>query len=154
MTHKLQTLAVFQGCSTRQIRKIDELSTQLNFPAGRTITRNAHAGQQVIMVCDGTVVVERDGEHIATAGAGEVIASVDALGSAQRGAVSLHALTACELRVFSHEEFVGLEVDMPAVGDRIRRASNRATGPVPAAVQRPQLQSPEVAAKTTLTNAQ
>ena len=139
MTTKLQTLDTFKGCTDKQLHRVDELSTRLNFAAGNTITRNGNSGRQVIMICSGTVVVEGNGRNIATAGAGEVVTMIATPANHDGEAVSLHALTNCELMVLSRGEFVGLELDLPDVAARIRHASTQANieAPAPAAERTP-----------------
>ena len=132
MTTKLHTLDTFKGCTDKELRRVDELSTRLNFAAGNTITRNGNSGRQVIMICSGTVVVERNGRTIATAGAGEVVTMIATPATHVGESVSLHALTNCELMVLSRGEFVGSSLDLPDLAARIRHASTHANVEAPA----------------------
>jgi hypothetical protein len=137
MTTKLQSLDTFKGCTDKQLRRVDELSTRLTFDAGRRITRNGNSGRQVIMICSGTVVVERNGRTIATASADEVVATIAAPATHISGeSVSLHALTNCEVMVLSRGEFIGLELDLPDVAARIRHASTHTNVETPASASK------------------
>ena len=136
MTTKLQTLDTFKGCTDKQLRRVDELSTRLNFAAGNTITRNGNSGRQVIMICSGTVVVERNGRTIAAAGAGEVVTMIATPANHVGESVSLHALTNCELMVLSRGEFLGLELDLPDVVARMQASTHTSVEAPARAIER------------------
>ena len=120
MVTELQTLSFFEGCNRRQLRRIDELSTRLTFAAGRAISRGTDTGNQVIIVCSGTIVIDRDGQTLATASAGEVVAAVSPTSG---GPAVMHALNDCELLVIDRREFSAIDYDLPDVAARIRKAA-------------------------------
>ena len=123
-TANRQALSFFEGCDRRQMQRVAELATHLTFKAGSTITRRGNTGEDAVVVCSGTVVLDRDGETITTATAGTVVAAIAPLAaSPAAGTTAMHALSDCELMVFSRREFNALDVDLPHVAARIRAAA-------------------------------
>lgn len=125
MTTDLQTLRLFEGCNHRQLRRVGELSAHMTFATGGTVTRRGDTGDEVVVVCSGTVVVERDGESLVTAGAGEIVGGIAPPEGPRRMPAVIHALDKCELLVFGRREFNTLEDEMPQVAARIRKATAR-----------------------------
>jgi monovalent cation:H+ antiporter-2, CPA2 family len=125
MITDLQTLSLFEGCNRHQLRRIGELSTHMTFAAGGIVTRRADTGDDVVVVCSGTVVVERDGDHLITAGAGEIVGGIAPAEGSRRMPATVHALDICELLVLGRREFNTLEDEMPQIAARIRKATAR-----------------------------
>jgi len=125
MITDLQTLNFFQGCKQPQLRRIGELSAHMTFATGGAVTRRGDMGDEVVVVCSGTVVVERDGEHLVTVGAGEIVGSIAPPEGPRRMPAVIHALDKCELLVFGRREFNTLEDELPQVAARIRKATAR-----------------------------
>jgi len=125
MTADLQALSLFEECNRRELRRIGELSARLTFAAGGTVTRRGDTGDEVVVVCSGTVVVERDGESLVTAGSGEIVGGIAQPEGPRRVPAAIHALDKCELLVFGRREFNTLEDEMPQVAARIRKATAR-----------------------------
>lgn len=125
MTTDLQTLSLFEECNRRELRRIGGLSARLTFAAGGTVTRRGDTGGEVVVVCSGTVVVERDGESLVTAGSGEIVGGIAPPEGPRRRPAVIHALDKCELLAFGRREFNTLEDEMPQVAARIRKATAR-----------------------------
>jgi hypothetical protein len=122
---------IFATCDRKQLRRIAELSTRLSYPAGSTITRRGGTGEETIIVCSGTVMLDVDGESIATADAGEIVGTVVPLTQAPGPRnVAMHALTDCDLMVFSRREMMALDTDLPGVAARMRAAATPVSMPV------------------------
>jgi CRP-like cAMP-binding protein len=125
MITDLQTLSLFERCNQRQLRRLGELSAHITFAAGGTVTRRGDTGDEVVVVCSGTVVVEREGEGLITAGAGEIVGGIAPSETPRRVPATVHALEKCELLVFGRREFNTLEDEMPHVAARVRKATAR-----------------------------
>lgn len=125
MTTDLHTTSTFTGCNRRDLRTLDAHSTRLRFSAGTTISRNGDNGQQILVVCAGNVVVNRNGASMTTTNPGDVIATLTPAGVSPQSPTTLHALTDCDLLVIDRREFSVLELDAPDVARRIRVASTQ-----------------------------
>jgi CRP-like cAMP-binding protein len=125
MTTDLRTIDTFTGCTRRDLRTLDAQSTRLHYGAGTTISRDGDNGQQIVVVCAGNVVVDRNGDAMATANPGDVIAKLTPTGAVPTSPTTLHALTDCDLLVVDRREFTALELDAPAVARRIRAAAKQ-----------------------------
>jgi CRP-like cAMP-binding protein len=125
MTTDLQMLSIFEGCNRRQLRRIGELSTHMTFASGDTVTRRGDTGDDVVVVCSGTVVVDRDAEALVTASAGEIVGGIAPPEGPRRLPAAVHALERCELLVMGRREFNTLESEIPQVAARIRKATAR-----------------------------
>jgi CRP/FNR family cyclic AMP-dependent transcriptional regulator len=118
----IETLALFEGCSRRDMRKIRSICTPISMAEGRELTRLGAHGRECMLIEAGTVQVLRDGEVIAEVGPGELIGEMALLDgpSGERTATTI-AATDCETLVFSPAEFNQLMRAFPVIGERIQR---------------------------------
>ncbi len=57
--------AMFQNAPANELARLDQLGTLLDIPAGTRVVRQDGLGSQCVVVLDGQLAVERDGELIA-----------------------------------------------------------------------------------------
>lgn len=114
----LRSVPLFVGLGRSQIERLGMLTEEVELPAGRVLMRQGERGQEMIVVIEGTVRVERDGRVIAERGAGEVLGEMALLDGGPRTATCT-LLTAGRLLVVGRREFEAVMEEFPEVRMRI-----------------------------------
>lgn len=65
-----RALPLFHDCTDDELRQIDAVADEVAVGAGKTLIKQGELGREFVVIMDGTVTVERDGEEVATLGAG------------------------------------------------------------------------------------
>jgi len=68
------------GLSKKDARAAEGMLTTVSVKAGKELAWEGSAVKQLILVLDGEITVTRDGEYLATLGAGSVLGEITALG--------------------------------------------------------------------------
>lgn len=118
-TEDLLTVPLFDGLSAKELALVARLSTPVEVPAGRVLTEQGDTGAEFFVVLEGEVDVLRQGEVIATRGAGSHLGEIALLGARPRTA-TLVASTPVQARVSSQREFAGIVAAVPTLADRLR----------------------------------
>jgi CRP-like cAMP-binding protein len=120
-TMDLRTLRPFAGCTRREMRRIESLATRTTLHAGHVICKQGAVGDECVVLCGGSAVVERDGAIVATAARGEVIGEIALLDETPRNrTATVLALTDCDVMVFSRQEFRRLCDELPGAAAMIQ----------------------------------
>ncbi len=121
-TIDLKDLALFSGCSRRELEQIRALCSHTVVPAGKVIVRRGDPGRECMVIGSGTLTVERDGHVVAEVGAGDVIGEIALIegGYAPRTA-TVRTTTQCEVLAFSVGEFNRLLAGYPSIAARIEK---------------------------------
>jgi CRP/FNR family transcriptional regulator, cyclic AMP receptor protein len=114
----LVKVPLFVGLSARELQLVARLSTEVRVPAGHVLTQQGDTGAEFFVVLDGDVDVVRQGEVIATRGAGSHLGEIALLGARPRTA-TLVATTPVHTRVASQREFADLITAVPALRERL-----------------------------------
>ena len=69
----LAKVPLFEGLTRKELREVSNLSARMNLSAGRQLTRQGAAGQEFIIVLDGSVDVLIDGVVVASPAAGQLL---------------------------------------------------------------------------------
>jgi CRP/FNR family transcriptional regulator, cyclic AMP receptor protein len=109
---KFRDLPLFAGCSSDQLAEIDRLADEVHVPSGRTVIRQGDLGQEFALIVDGEADITKDGETVATIGAGDYFGEVALLDSITRTA-SVVARTDLVLQVLDRRGFNTLLDDQP-----------------------------------------
>jgi CRP/FNR family transcriptional regulator, cyclic AMP receptor protein len=72
----LAGVPLFAQCSKRDLEEIAAIADEIDFPAGRTLTREGQNGREFVVLADGIVDVERDGERVNTLGPGDFFGEI------------------------------------------------------------------------------
>jgi CRP/FNR family cyclic AMP-dependent transcriptional regulator len=72
----LAGVPLFAHCSKRDLEEIAAIADEIDFPAGRTLTREGQNGREFVVLADGIVDVERDGERVNTLGPGDFFGEI------------------------------------------------------------------------------
>lgn len=129
--HSISTATLFAGCSAKQRRRLDEISTPINIKAGYELTHEDGVGREFGVLIDGSATVSIRGETVATLGPGDHFGEVALLRSiGDAGDHRTATVTAdCDLwvAVMSVQEFATLRADFPAVAVQLRQTAARRT---------------------------
>lgn len=97
-------IPLFASCSDDELREIDAVADEVHVEAGRDLIRQGELGREFIVLVDGEVSVQRDGEEIARLGAGAHFGELALLVDHPRNA-TVTALTNLTLQVIDRRGF-------------------------------------------------
>ena len=101
----LGDLALFDGCSLRDLKEIARNTTWARLKPGHTLTVEDQRGLEFFVIVDGTVAVSRDGDRLVRLGPGDHFGELALLDGAPRSA-TVTATTAVSLLVMERREFL------------------------------------------------
>jgi CRP/FNR family cyclic AMP-dependent transcriptional regulator len=119
-----RNLLLFSGCSTRELRKIDELGTRVSVPANRRIVTQGHHNAEVVIVFAGEASCFVGTTEVAVFAPGDFFGEVASLDHGPRTATVI-ARTAMDLWVLSSSEFETFVKASPEIAHRILRTMAR-----------------------------
>ncbi|MFM7069846.1 MAG: cyclic nucleotide-binding domain-containing protein [Actinomycetes bacterium] len=109
---RFRSIPIFSACTDTELAEIDRVADEVHVEAGRVIMRQGELGQELAIVLEGEVVVERDGTTIATLGPGSHFGEIALLESLTRTA-SVRAATDVVLEVIDRRGLNTLLDDVP-----------------------------------------
>lgn len=124
MDQKLQMLAsvpLLAGLGRKELEAVGALCDEVDLPAGRVVAREGTTADAFYVIVDGTVGIDRGGEHLRDLGHGDFFGELALLGDIPRTATATCA-TACRLLVVGHREFHALLADFPSIQGSILSA--------------------------------
>jgi CRP-like cAMP-binding protein len=125
-TTELRKLRPFAGCTRREVRRIEGLATRTTLRAGHVICEQGAVGEECVVLCSGSAVIERDGAIVATAARGDVVGEIALLDETRRyRTATVLTMTDCDVMVFSRQEFRRLGDEFPSADASIRLAGIR-----------------------------
>jgi CRP/FNR family transcriptional regulator, cyclic AMP receptor protein len=83
---RLKRIPVFADLDDDALQKIAALAAEVSVPEGKELVREGDYSYDVLAIEEGTARVERQGQHIADLGAGDVIGEMGVLERHQRNA--------------------------------------------------------------------
>jgi CRP-like cAMP-binding protein len=114
----LASVSLFSRCTKRQLEEVASLATELVLPAGRVLAHQGGVGLEMFILLDGAVSVIRDGQHVATVTAGEVVGEQAVLSGHRRNA-TLVAETEVSVLVLTRSNLEQLLDDVPGLANRL-----------------------------------
>lgn len=115
---------MFMACTKRELQTISKLSTQLEVPSGKTLTRQGASGQEFVLVLEGTAVATRNGRRVARLGPGDYFGEIALLDPGERTATVV-AETPMVIAVVTPSEFGQMIEEVPALAHKIMRGLAR-----------------------------
>jgi CRP-like cAMP-binding protein len=115
---RLKDVPLFAGLSSKELRLIAHLATYLEEPAGTTLTAQGASGNEFIIVLEGEVDVIKDGEVIASRGAGDYFGEIALLDDRPRTATVV-AKTPVQIEVINRQEFSGMLAEVPELSGKL-----------------------------------
>ena len=118
----LSNLPQFSDVSRSERARFESLSTVLTIPAGGVLMEEGAFGNEAMLVLEGDLVIQRDGEAIAMVGPGTVVGEQALLLNEPRNA-TVTAVSDVVVAAMSRREFTSILEACPTVGRRILNAA-------------------------------
>ncbi|MDQ3879991.1 MAG: cyclic nucleotide-binding domain-containing protein [Chloroflexota bacterium] len=110
----LGKVPLFSGLGRRELERLSTLADEVELPAGRVLMRQGERGEELFVLIDGKVSVQRDGRELPERGGRDIFGEIALVDGGPRSAtVTLEAPS--RLLVISHREFHALMDEFPAV---------------------------------------
>ena len=120
---KLTAGKVFAGCTKKERRQLDRLSSLLRVEAGAVLTREGQRGHEFGVIVDGTATVTVGGQQVARLGAGDHFGEIAMLdrGGVGRGrrTATITADVDLWVAICSEQELSSVLAAVPWVTDRL-----------------------------------
>ena len=113
-SQNLAEVAVFAGCTARELRRIDSSCVGCHVEQGRELCTEGTPGRECFVIMRGEAVVTVAGVEVARLGDGSCFGEMAVLDGGWRTA-TVTAVTDMELLVFTTGEFVSVLRDVPTV---------------------------------------
>lgn len=117
----IKRVPLFAHCSSRELTKIAQITDELHVDAGRRLTWEGDFGHEFLVIIDGDVDVQREGESVTTLHAGDFFGEVSLVTNEPRNATVV-AATPAQLLVIAEREFRTLLRAAPEVNAAVRKA--------------------------------
>lgn len=114
---RLRLVPGLAGCDRRELERLAACCDLASLAPGHVLIREDQSGFEVFAIVEGSVVVTRGGEYLASLGVGAVCGELAVLGRAPRTA-TVTAETAVEVLVFDRAAFDRL-LSTGAVSNRL-----------------------------------
>lgn len=124
MDQKLAMLAkvpLLAGLSDKELEAVGRLADEVDLPAGKVLAKQGDVAEEFFIILDGTVSVERDGNHLRDMRPGNFFGELAMLAKVPRTA-TVTTTTPSRMLVIGHREFTSLLTTMPSVQDRVMHA--------------------------------
>ena len=105
--------AVASTVPTAELETVLRLGTRVTVPGGTTIMDEAGFGREFLVVLDGSLAVSREGNEVATLGAGDIVGEIALLENSRRTA-TVTALSDADVLAFNRREFATVLDECPA----------------------------------------
>ena len=110
----LSSLAIFEGLTKSELRKVAALSTPSTIAAGEEFITEGRAGHEAFIITSGRGTVRRGNRIVAGIGAGDIIGEMALFDDFNRTA-SVTADTDIEVEVLTRAEFMSLLDQVPGI---------------------------------------
>jgi CRP/FNR family cyclic AMP-dependent transcriptional regulator len=117
LTH-LGQVPLFADCSRKQLQAVAAATTELDVPAGKVFVREGERGHEAFVIVEGTAVVSRKDQQIATLKAGDVVGELAPLTGGVRTATVV-AESQMLVLVIGQREFGALLDEVPGLAVRV-----------------------------------
>jgi len=116
----LKTIPLFAEVSDDQLRKIAPFAETDEFAEGQVVVKEGGYSNHFFAIEDGTAKVEREGEHIADLGSGDVFGEQGLLEKQERSA-TVTATSRLRVIKIEHWELSRMRKTMPEVVEELQR---------------------------------
>jgi CRP/FNR family transcriptional regulator, cyclic AMP receptor protein len=118
---RLEGIGFFSGLSKRELEKVARWADELDVREGQELAAEGRFAHEFFVIEDGVADVLQGGESIAELGPGDFFGEIGLLETDRRTA-SVVAKSPMRVIVMFQREFKQMELELPAVADRIRAA--------------------------------
>jgi CRP-like cAMP-binding protein len=118
----LARVPLFAGLSKHDLELVSGIATEIDLPAGKTITLEGRQGYEFVVIERGYVEVRRGGRAVASRGPGDYVGEIALVSDGPRTATVV-AKTPVAVAVIGRREFRALLEQVPALANQIRTAA-------------------------------
>ena len=117
----IRSVPLFSHCSNAQLGALAAEADELDFPEGRTLTREGDRGREFMVIIDGWATVTRNGRKINELGSGDFLGEIALISGAPRTAtVTTSAPT--RVLVLTDRAFKRVTRENPAINASLVKA--------------------------------
>jgi CRP-like cAMP-binding protein len=117
----LRNIPLFGECSRAELDAVARVTDELRFPEGRVLMRQGAPGRELVVIVEGDVAVERNGEQIAVRSDGDFLGEL-ALVTGRPRTATVTAATALRVLVLDGLSFDRLLRDVPTIAVKVMKA--------------------------------
>lgn len=110
----LERVPLFQGLTKSELRRVADVTDEVELPAGRTLTTEGARGREFVVLVDGEAEVRRDGRRINVLRGGDFLGEIALLSDRFRTA-TVTTTTPTRALLVSESDFDALMRDVPAI---------------------------------------
>lgn len=110
----LRRVPLFAKCDRRQIQRIGMLADEVDLPKGRVLMRQGERGEEMFVLIDGAVHVDRDGRSIDMDRGGQFFGEIALLDGGPRTA-TVELTRDSSLLVISRRDFQTMMNELPDI---------------------------------------
>src|SRR6476619_3365615 len=114
-------IPLFAGCARIDLRKIAAVADELDFRAGKTLTRQGGPGREFFVLLDGAVEVVRDGKQINVLRGGDFFGEMALISQKPRSA-TITTTSPTRALVITETNFRRLLRENPAISRKVLEA--------------------------------
>ncbi len=114
----LKKIDVFSECSSKELKAISKLMTQVRVKEGRVLTKEGDPGREFMVIEEGSATVRRGGKVLATLGPGDFFGEMAVIAGVPRTA-TITADTDMVLEALNRREFSSLLDQSPAIAKKV-----------------------------------
>jgi CRP-like cAMP-binding protein len=124
---RVKKIEVFAGLSDEDLEKLARRGQEGSLDEGDVLVKAASAPENIWAIEDGQVEVERDGDVVATLGAGDVVGEIGVVNRALRNA-TVRAKTPVTGFVIAHTDIEELAKEDPGFKERLEKLLEERAG--------------------------
>ncbi|MEO9174067.1 MAG: cyclic nucleotide-binding domain-containing protein [Gaiellales bacterium] len=124
----LKSVALFAGCSKKELSDIALIADELEFPAGTVLIVEGERGKQLFVLVEGSVDVAQGGKKIPTRGGTEVYGEISLL-SGSPATATVTTTTPARALVIAPRDFKALLERAPSIQLRVLQSLSERLAP-------------------------
>jgi CRP/FNR family cyclic AMP-dependent transcriptional regulator len=125
----LRRVALFKGCSKRELGEIARIADEIDFPEGKTLITQGEPGKQCFVLIEGSVDVVKDGKKLPELLGGSEIFGEIALLSGGPSTATVTTRTPVRALVIGPQQFQSLLDRWPSIQRRVLHAMSERLAP-------------------------
>ena len=125
----LREVALFAGCSKRELGEIARIADEIDFPEGKTLITQGEPGKQCFVVIEGSVEVVKDGAKLPELRGGSEIFGEIALLSGGPSTATVTTTSPVRALVIGPQQFQALLERWPSIQRRVLHAMSERLAP-------------------------
>jgi CRP/FNR family cyclic AMP-dependent transcriptional regulator len=117
----IKSVPLFARCSKKDLAEVAKLADEIDFDAGKELTREGATGREFFVILDGEADVRRKGRKVATMGKGDFFGEIALIAHTPRTA-TVTSTTPIRLLVITGQSFKTLLEHQPPIAAKVLSA--------------------------------